>query len=668
MKKSIIVILLVAVVAVAGAFYVSQILAGAKKVSSLDSLISEDVLFYAYSYNLDKKIKEFQASNFFNKFTKTTIYKIWLEPQLNQLYQNAPFLSGFLKEDVGLALFSLGNPQSLRGGIQDLGDFLILVRLDSKKRAQIQRQVFDTYLSLVNKGKGNVAFKTYTYNGVKISKYTSVKPAFSINYAFIADVLTLSNNANVIQRSIDLYQNKSKNNSLFANANFQKIKSRFPKDSWLCLYQNNEAYNRAMFEYYVSGALHSKSGRWAAYAANPAQLAPMLELMNIVKVSGFSFERDILKEGFLWRSFYMFGEPKSKAISEITKFITDRRVLKAEVLRLIPRDILLYMGVCRDIPSLWRFLKYSFTQMPQALAASSGQEPAFPAQEIEKGISDGLAKLDAFLGVSFEKDVLPAFGDNFGFVVVNLENTEINMPGPQAGVPLPGMGSLSIALPQAYSYLEVNDVPKIRALLEKVVRKLVEKTNLQLLERKKKWETLSQQQGAASAEKQVGLPAPEEGQPLTFLKDVYQEQEIFYIDLLNFPLAFFKPNYCFLDKYVIFSYSLPLTKKIIDNYKSKESSFARNLNFSSLKEKIPGEYSDIAFFDMKRTIEELKRVKFFDSFIYQMLISANPQGARKEEIEQVLSFLSDLVSIASVNISGGQDIAENYIYIKIQGL
>ena len=660
MKKWIVIILLLAVVASAGAFYVLQILPGTKKVSSLESLVPEDALFYAYSYNPDKKIKEFQASDFFGKLAKSSIYKAWIEPQLNHIYQNAPFLSGFLQEDVAAALFSLANLQSPQSGIQNLGDFLVLVRLDPKKRAQITSQVLNAYLSVTGKGKKT----SRTHKGVTISKYTSIKPAFTINYAFIADVLALSNNANVIQKSIDLYQKTGKK-SLSENSNFQNIKARIKKDAWAWGYQNNEAYNRQLFAYYASGALRSKSGRWAVYAVDPAQLAPMIELMSLIKVSGFSFERDILKEGFLWKGYYLIGEPKSKAISELAKFISDKKIMGEEVLRLVPRDVLLYLGGRKDILALWKFIKYSFTQISQTdLASDSGRRSA----EVTKDIKDGLAKVDSFLGVSVEKDILPALGDDFGFVIVNLENTAINMFGQQADPSSQGMGSLSIALPQAYSYLEINDVPKIRALLEGAVQKLVGRANQKIKERERRWQETLGQEAPASAEKQEGLIPQEEAQPLTLLKDTYQETEIFYIDLLNFPLAFFQPNYCFLDKYVIFSYSMPLTKKVIDVYKNKGNSFARNPNFLSIKEKIPAGYSDIAFFDIKRTVDELKRVKFFESVLYKMVLSSGPQGVTKEELGQLLDVLSDLASITSANRVTEQDIIETNLYLKIKGL
>ena len=303
-----------------------------------------------------------------------------------------------------------------------------------------------------------------------------------------------------------------------------------------------------------------------------------------------------------------------------------------------------------------------------ALLYSPGGGSSATAQEATKEIKDGLVKLDSFLGVSVERDILPALGDNFGFIVVNLENTEINMFGPQAGPRSPSLGSFSITLPQAYTYIELKDVPKIHAILEGAVRKLVDKANQKIKERERRWQETLEQQAPASSEKQGDLIPQEEAQPLTLLKDTYQEVEIFYIDLLNFPLAFFKPNYCFLDKYVIFSYSLPLTKKVIDVYKNKGNSFAKNLNFSSIKNKIPTGYSDIAFFDIKRTVDELGRVKFFESILYQMVMSSNPQAVTKEELDELLDVLSDLTSITSANRVMEQDIVETNLYIKIKGL
>jgi hypothetical protein len=658
MKKLIVLILVLLVVAGAGVFYVLKILPGAKRVSSLESLVPQDALFYVYSFNLDKKIKEFQASDFVGKLTKTTIYKTRIEPRLNRFYQNAPFLFGFLEEDVSLALLSLGNLESPRGGFADLGDFLILVRLNPKKRAQIQRRVIDAYLSVAGKGKTS----SKTYKGIKISKYSSLNPVFTINYAFIADVLALSNNGNVIQKSIDLYQ-KTDRKCLSENSNFIDIRNKVKKDVWGWGYQNNEVYNRKLFAYYASGALRSKSGRWAAYAVDPRQLEPMMDLMSMIKASGFSFTRDILKDGFLLKSYYLIAEPKSKAVSEITKFITDRKIMGEEVLRLVPRDILLYLGASKDISALWNFIKYSFAQMTQADLLPTADRST---EEAVKGIKDSLAKLDSFLGVSIEKDILPALGDDFGFILANLENTEISMFAAQGQPRGQAPGGFSIAIPQVYAYLELKDVPKIGAILEDATQKLVEKANQNIKERDRRWKEAINQEAPAAQESAL-LP-PQEGEPLTLLKDTYQDVEIFYLDLLNFPLEFFKPNYCFLDKYLIASYSPPLTKKVIDVYKKKGDSFAKNLNLSSIKNKISTEYSDFVFFDIRRTIDQLRRAKFFDSIVYQMLSGSNPQGVNKEELEELLDVLSDLVCIASTHRSTEQGVTETDVYIKINGL
>lgn len=669
MKKWIIAVVVLAVAAAAGAFYVLKILPGPKSVSSLESLVSEDALFYTYSYNPGKKIQEFQASDFFNKLSQTDVYKNIVQPQLDRFYQNAPFLSDFLENDVAIAFLSVGNPQPGSFQFQDIGDFLLLVRLDPKKRAQLQRQIVDAYLSVSGKGKTS----SKRYKGIKISRYTSLQPAFTINYAFISDVLALSNNANVIPESIDLYLTDGKG-SLLENVDFQSIKSRIKTDAWSWGYHNNEAYNRQLFAYYASGAMRSKSGRWAAYAVEPSQVASMMDFMNLIRLSAFSFEQDILKDGFLWKGYYVIGEPKSKAIREIAKFITDKKVLKEEVLRIVPRDVLLYVGVCKDISSFWRFIKLSFARMAEAAFSYTpqGQSPA-ATKEARKEMDAGLAKLDSFLGVSTEKDILPALGDDFGFVVVNLEDTEINMFGggpPQANPSSPSMGSLSVAIPQAYSYLEVRDVPKIRTILEDAIQKLLDKANRKIAEKERRWKKTLEQQAPALGQQQEGeVSTPQEEQPpMVLLKDAYQEREIFYIDVPNFPVASFKPNYCFLDTYLIFSYSLPLTKKVINAYKSKRDSFVHNLSFSSVKNKIPAGYSDIAFFDLRRTVGQLKRAKFFDGIVYSMLASKDPQGTTKKNLDQFLDVLSDLFSITSANRVAEDNILENNLYIKIKGL
>ena len=660
MKKWIVSILVLAVVGAAAAFYVFKILPGGQKVSSLESLVPDNALFYVSSYNLDKKIKEFRSSDFVSKLTGSAIYKTRIEPQLAKLFQSAPFLLGFLEEDVSVALLSLGNLDSPQGGFADLGDFLILVRLNPKKRAQIQRQVIETYLSVAGKGKTS----SKNYKGIKISKYGSLEPPFVINYAFIADVLVLSNNGNVIQKGIDLYQKADKNN-LSGNSNFVEIRNRVKKDSWVWGYQNNEAYNRQLLAYYASGALRSKSGRWAAYAVDPRQLAPIMDLMNIFKASGFSFTRDIGKDGFLLKSCYFLAESKSKAVSEITKFITDRKVMGGEVLRLVPRDILVYLGARKDIAALWNFIKYSFSRMSQADLLPPAEDRS---QEAVKGIKENVAKAESFLGVNIEKDILPALGDSFGLVLADLQNTQINILASQGRSPGTARGGFSIPIPQAYAYLELKDVSKLQGLLEGATQKLVEKANQEMKARDRRWRDVAAGQEAASANQTEELVPPQEGDPLSLRKENYQDAEIVYLDPLNFPLESFKPNYCFLDKYLIASYSLALTKEVIDVYKNKGDSFAKNQNFLSVKNKIPAEYSDLVFFDIKRSIDQFRRAKFFDSMLYQMLSYSNPNGVKKEELEELLDVLSDLVCVASTHRSSQQDVVETEIYLKINGL
>jgi len=219
MKKWLILVLVVAVLAGAGFYFYQQFYGG--KVGALESIIPDDALTYIYARNTAQNLQDFQNSDFFRQISAAPLYASVIKPKLDSLAAKLPFLAGLTEKEICLAIFSLAGPQNYRANNMDLGDFVFLARVDRRKFPALKKSLDDFYLSLAGKDKAGFD----QYKGVRIAKFNLPKADVAIRYCRLGDCVMISNSYPAVEKTIDIFRKQSKA-SLANYAGFQKIAGR----------------------------------------------------------------------------------------------------------------------------------------------------------------------------------------------------------------------------------------------------------------------------------------------------------------------------------------------------------------------------------------------------------------------------------------------------------
>ena len=636
------------------------------KITSLESIVPEDVIYYIYAYNLDKKIKDFQSSAFFQELSKSSVYRKFIEPKLEKIKQRAPFLSNFLEKDIAFVIFSLGSIGTSKSDIGNAGDFLALVRLDPKKSPKIKKYIADFYITFCAKD----SVISTKYKGIKIIIYKLLKEKTEIAYAFLSDVIVVGNNVDIVKKSIDLFKRQNQN-SLLNNKDFQQVTAKIKEDALFWGYGNSKNYYQEILRRYAYSSLKSRDSRDARFAQSLFKMKSFINLMNILKGYAFYLDYDELKEGFVFRSYHTLDS--SMDTEGLLDIIAYKKAVDKNTFSLIPKDTIVYYGGSQDLVKTWNFLRRFYGSFDEIMRAEMKADPRYYQYKDkidEMGFENAFKKFESFLGVNIEKDILAALGNNFGAAFVRLDDVDIPLTGPQATSGLPRQQSMPILFPQIYVFFELKDTVKIQKVMETVRQHFIDNVNQIIKERERKRQenlNLPGPQGNQNQDNKEQQPAAEEKKPLSLKIDSYKDVNIYRIELLDFPIALLNPNYCILDKYIIFSLSLPITEKIIDIYNTKRGTFSSNFDFESVQANLPSDYSNIMFFDFKNMIKNITRSRFFIN-LQPYLIKNPKKDFSKEDLDSVLNVLSNISNFTFINKLLDPDTIESSLYIKIKGL
>ena len=155
-----------------------------KKISSLESITPGDVIYYVSGHNLNEKIEDFTSTPFFKQISDLSLYKEEIAPKLGKIKQKIPFLAEFFKKDVALAIYTLSDHDPLNKESLDIGDFLLLMRVDPKQLIEVKKSIADFYLSVLDE----TAVEHTKYKRINITTCRLSEIEMGINYALLSDV------------------------------------------------------------------------------------------------------------------------------------------------------------------------------------------------------------------------------------------------------------------------------------------------------------------------------------------------------------------------------------------------------------------------------------------------------------------------------------------------
>lgn len=624
------------------------------KISSLESLVPNDALYYVYAYNPAEKIKDISSSSFFRQLAASSVYEKSIKPEIEKLNKNVPFLADFTRQDTSLAVFSLGEEQSAATG-SGIGDFLFLTRVDNKKHVRVKKAIADFYLLLTTKDKS--AHKKY--KGIGVTSYTLPALAMSVHAALVSDVMIVCNSRMYIERSIDLFRDKNHQDSLLTASDFRNATSKIKKDALCWGYSNTKRYYQEILRHYAINKLSSKQPKGKSIESFAA-MKPMVELMNTFGGQAFYIDYADAMTGFIFKSYALLNKDANE--TGLLEGIISGKGVDPRVFSVVPRDPILYYAGSQNFPATWLFLKKFYSSFQEMLMAEMKNDPRYQGHtgQLENSSFDAVLKMvESFLGVSIEKDIVSLLENNFGLVLVELKDIDIQQRVSGVESAEEQNAGVTMALPQFYIFCEVKDSVKMQAVLTQALEHLLDTANAFVQQMEKAQAHRADEQAVQGAQTQKPL--------LTLKSDEYSGVTIYSVDIPGFPIEALKANYCALDKYVIFSLSPDVTRRAIDVYKHTLGSFNSNLYFETLKAAFGESYSYMLYFDVTRLIDNLRLAKSFAQWKNNFTPNTRVNFSR-EDIEGLLNIASNIKALTITYTLSESQCMESLGYIEIEGL
>jgi len=661
MKKWLIII--VSVVAVSfGALYAYQVMSQ-PKVGPLESIVPDSAIYYIYSYNLDKKIADFKDSPFFQQISSLPVYKKFLEPKLNSIKATMPSVSDFLKKDLAVATFSLGALKSAGAAGKDFGDFLILLRADSQKLPKLKKYMADFYLTKCAKGE----VRSKIYKGIKIVSRNLTQEERQINFAFLSQVIVISNNIEIIQKSIDLYKNRSRD-SLLNNKDFRQVTAKVRKEALLWGYQNNKNYYRETLRAISEGASGVDPVRSQA-AEGLVKSSFFSKLMTIFNASAFYLDYDVSKSGLVSKTYYTLNRTDDE--NDFSDIFTFNKPLDKNIYNLIPGNSIACYAINHDMLKTWKAARQILSSFGETMKTQAKASPRYRQGAADQfSVENALKTAEVFLGVNIENDIIALLGDNFGAAIVNIEDISIPLPAPPSVKgQAPQQQNYPFIFPRGFVFFELKDKAKMQETMKGVFQHIVDNVNKSIKEQEKRRKVLldSIKKPKAGQPKEEPLPVEPEKIPLTLATDNHNGVDICRIEISDFPISTLKPNYCIIDKYLVFSLSPQLSGDIIDIYQNKKGSFGAGYNFERIQDKLPGEYANIMFFDFRKLVDNITNTKFYE-LQTQGLAAGAQKDFSKEDLDSLIKVLKNISSLTAASNMVDSDTLESASYIEIIGL
>lgn len=674
--KKILGIILVLLVISGAAFYVYQNLS-LPKVESLESITPEGVIYYIYSDNPDKKIKDFQASAFSKQITENAFFKKSIQPELDKIQKQIPFLSDFLQQDAAVAIYSLTK--------QPVGDVLVLTRINQKKNMKLKKALADYYLSLG--GKTEVNHKNY--RGIKISDYKLPDKDTTISCAFVSDVIVVSNNKDIVKKSIDIYKDKLQNNLLNAK-NFRKLAAKIKKDALFWIFVDNQSYAQDILRTYetnqpADGVLKMKS--WA-------------EMMNVFEGYVAYMDYDSSKTGLVTKIYQNFNNSASN--QEWLNLINYDLPIDKNTFNLGLENTIAYYGGSQNLVDTWKLIRKFAASIDEVMKAQLLADPKYAQYKDQinaMGFDAVINMTESFLGINIENDLLSGLANNFGVIFAGFKDRDIQVINnasdkKEAMITAHDIQNITVMFPQIYLFAELKDSMQIQKTMEIVSQQLVENINKviptpqsqadkqkkdssledavpqpQEIQNPPEAEEISPPEDVSKQEEVQNKPEPEESFKLLNIKtEDYNGITLRTIAISHPEVSFLAPTYCVLDKYLIFSLSPDITKEVVDIWVNKTNSFSSNPEFRAVKDKILTDYSNFLFFNFRELIENIRSTKAFNEFESADESKDSQARLSKDDINSFLDILSNIDTFTFTNKVTEPDVIETDCYLKIKGL
>ncbi|MCA9409355.1 MAG: hypothetical protein KC733_11750, partial [Candidatus Omnitrophica bacterium] len=412
-----------------------------------------------------------------------------VQQELSNVTQNPLFQNLFSKEAV-VAVYpyeqvyeditKLSNQEMIKAVESFFSKFLIVTRLSPEV------QVLEILTRSIEKYGANVTLEKEEYNNETINLLKVKNTPVVFAYARLKDLLVIGFGSDGVKASIDVFLKQG--SPLAGSSDYAKKSGRFVKSADMESYWNVDSLLKFLEDQIKIRSKFSQHERVEDYFQMMRAFQSVVISMDMDKIN--TIKTEIMLD-------------KSQLPADVLPMYNCRSVENAST-AFVPKDVIGYQwNKCFDLGYYWNQMQRDLQQMP---AEATQQQ---------------IASIEGFLGMSIEKDLIPAIGDEIGGFMKDLD-----MSGP---FPLP-----KIAL-----FIKVKNKDTIQKLLDLL--------------------------------KTVPLVALQ--------NEEYSNVAYHYVAL---PLGeALQPGYFYLDDYLIIAMNRQLIKDSIDAYKNGENSFKDNKAFAS---------------------------------------------------------------------------------------
>jgi len=624
-------IILIVVLLIAGGLFVYQHVRSLQSVGVLETIVPGDAIYYFYSYAPSKKITDFYNSDFCQKIVNLSVYQELVAPVLAKQEVVFDQLAGLLDSDTAFAvfspqLFSMKEMADSESSVET-GKFLLFVRTNTGEN--IKAIIADLFL----RASGHPQMKREAYKGVKMSHYAIAEPETAgfktLSCAQLGDIFVIGNDQQRLKKAIDLFKGSSVK-SLANNKVFQALQKQAGSASKEVLLWNAINYKRYYSEI-IALMLKRQTetdGGSAAIAATSFEdfienfMGVMVGLVNVV-------DYDNTRTGFLVTTHQLFDAAKDEQGFLPTFTIAAKE--SNPILNMVSADTLGYVGICGDMSRYFSYFKNYFkkftssaTGLTEVYAPENGSSAAS-----EFGFSGILNMVDAKLGVSFEKDILPLLGQHCSLFLADIEEVTVMPQAEQVSpfqlVPAP--------VPHLFLIVEAKDAMAARKLQALIINGLGS------------WQS--------DRENEV-MPRQE----------MYKDIALQVIPVKDAP---FLPVCFVIDRYCVFGSSPELARKIIDTQSNTNKSLAAEFNYQFDEKQLMENSSFTLFFDFKALVAKIAAAKMVE-FMKPTVGFFTKGVLTPADVDAVFDVLDDITLIAQANRISAEAVGEGLFYIGAEGL
>ncbi len=656
---------LVVVIAAVGSVFAFTLIYQAKPVDQLESIIPADAIYYLYTHNLNKNVDDFHKSPFYQKLSQLSLYQKYLVPELEKIKEETSLLQDVFSSDSALAIFSspasLPKPGDLNIGLNMSSNLLVLAKLDDKN---IGKTVNNIYKQL-SKDKIRSVEK---YKGIKITAYTKPaegnKPEQVTNLIRLGNVIAYSNDSKIIKESIDLYKGLSQD-SLLSDSTFGKVTAKYSqskKEILLWIYVNHQQYYKDMLSAFAKESLDQgdlsigggiQFGKFRDFIKSFADVSVGMVASLDYAESG---------DGLVWEGYQLFDRSKDK-FNILDVFISSGS--RADIVNVTPADIIACLGISGNPSSYWNYFKQILSIFEDI--APDQKSLAFSPMPFFSPLA-ALEFAESFLGVSFEKDILPLLGSNTAAVLSGLEDVTLdfsqNQGSEQGEGPPIGFSKIPIILPDFSIILQAKDSLRANQLKDIVIERIVPKVNSFIKDK-----MIAAEKAKAKEDQDI----TGESEPI---EDIFQVSSQDYagcdVDVISIKYAPIQDsetelNLFVLDDYFIFSSSELATRETIAVDKGMASSLGAYLDQELPSGAIVSDYSSIYMIDFAKLIKSITESKVF-GFVKPTVTMASKGEVTGGDIDSIIDILDDISIFVNTYEMSEDGIGRSCVYLGIDGL